>query len=153
MAQVIPAWLDDEEMAAWLALIGVVMRLENALDRQLRRDAGLTHFEYAVLVALSAEPERGLRMSALAAFTDAQLPRLSQVAARMEQRGLLTRHPDPADGRITVATLTKAGRTLVTASAPGHAAEVRRLVFDHLSRAQVRQLREIGNRISSALEH
>src|SRR3954469_16439595 len=100
-------------MAAWLALIGVVMRLENALDRQLRRDSGLTHFEYAVLVALSAEPRDGLRMSALAKFTDAQLPRLSQVAARMEQRGLLTRHPDPADGRITVATVTEAGVALV----------------------------------------
>jgi DNA-binding MarR family transcriptional regulator len=145
-------WLDDEEMAAWLALIGVVMRLENALDRQLRRDSGLTHFEYAVLVALSGEPERGLRMSALAEFVDAQLPRLSQVAGRLEQRGLLTRHPDPADGRITVARLTKAGRALVTASAPGHVAEVRRLVFGNLSRTQVRQLRDIGNRISSALE-
>ena len=147
-----PRWLDDEEMAAWLALIGVVMRLPNALDRQLRREAGLTHFEYAVLVALAREPERGMRMSALAAFVDAQLPRLSQVVGRLAQRGLLTRHADTADGRITVAVLTDAGLALVDASAPGHVAEVRRLVFDHLNRSQVRQLREIGNRIASALE-
>ncbi len=94
-------WLDETEMAAWLALIGVVVKLPGALDRQLQRDSGVSHFEYMVLIGLSEAPGRTLRMSALAEFTDAQLPRLSQVAGRLESRGLLTRCPDPTDGRAT----------------------------------------------------
>jgi DNA-binding MarR family transcriptional regulator len=144
-------WLDDTEMAAWLALIGVVVKLPGALDRQLQRDSGMSHFEYMVLISLSEAPGRTLRMSALAQFTDAQLPRLSQVAGRLEGRGLLTRRPDPGDGRATLASLTEAGLARVVAAAPGHAAEVRRLVLDRLTRAQLRQLREIGRRIETGL--
>lgn len=147
-----PPWLDDTEMAAWLALIGVVMKLPNALDRQLRRDCGLTHFEFVVLTGLSRSADRTLRLSVLAEFADAALPRLSQVADRLERRGLLTRRPDPADGRFTLATLTPAGAAEIEAAAPGHVTEVRRLVFDHLTNAQVRQLAAIGNRIEAALD-
>lgn len=39
-------WLDDEEIAAWVRLAAVLELLPAALDSQLRRDAGLTHFEY-----------------------------------------------------------------------------------------------------------
>ena len=146
-----PQWLDDEESEAWMALMGVLMRLPNALDRQLQRDTGLTHFEYGVLTALSQAPDRTMRLSVLAGLTDAQLPRLSQVVTRLEGRGLVTRRPDPQDGRSTLATLTKRGMDAVRASAPGHVAEVRRVVFDHLTRAQVRQLREIARRIGQGL--
>ena len=53
-------------------------------------------------------------MSVLAALADGSLPRLSQVVARLERRGLVRRHPDPDDGRYTLATLTDAGRAVVT---------------------------------------
>ena len=36
-----------------------------ALDAQLRRDAGISHFEYLVLALLSEAPGRTLRMSEL----------------------------------------------------------------------------------------
>lgn len=36
--------------------------------------------------------------------------------------------------------------------APGHVAEVRRLVFDALTKAQQRQLHAIGRRIVSAID-
>jgi len=40
----------------------------------------------------------------------------------------------------------------VTEAAPGHVEEVRRLVFDPLTKAQSRQLREIGRRIMRAID-
>lgn len=129
-----------------------MVRLPAELDRQLQRDANVTHFEYSVLAVLSEAPDRTLRMSTLAQFTEGQLPRLSQVAARLEKRGWLTRRPDPADGRYTLATLTDAGVDKVVDSAPGHVSAVRGFVFDALSKAQVRQLRQIGQRINQALE-
>ncbi|MFJ9154853.1 MarR family winged helix-turn-helix transcriptional regulator [Streptomyces sp. NPDC102270] len=143
-------WLNEEELHAWMALVGMVTKLPAAMDRQLQRDAGLTHFEYQVLVGLSRAPERTLRMSELADFTAGQLPRLSQVATRMERRGWLTRRPDPTDGRYTLAGLTDAGMAKLEASAPDHVTAVRHLVFDSLSPAQVRQMTQIARRIAQA---
>ena len=51
-----PRWLDAEERQAWLALASTLNRLPAALDAQLRRDAGITHFEYQVLAPLSGAP-------------------------------------------------------------------------------------------------
>jgi len=70
-----------------------------------------------------------------------------KVVARLEQRGWVFRTPDPADGRYTLATLTGKGQAKVTQAAPGHVQEVRRLVFDPLTKTQSRQLREISRRI------
>ncbi|GAA1878967.1 MarR family winged helix-turn-helix transcriptional regulator [Streptantibioticus ferralitis] len=146
-----PRWLNDEERESWLALVSMLIRLSAALDTQLQRDAGISHFEYQVLSGLSMSPERTLRMSELALFADGSLSRLSHVIKRLEKRGWVYRTPDPADGRYTLAVLTDAGWEKVVATAPGHVAEVRRLLFDPLTKAQQRQLREIGHRVNSAI--
>ena len=70
-------WLTKDELAAWVRLVAVVELLPGVLDSQLRREAGVTSFEYYVLAMLSESPERTLRMTALAAQTNATLPRLS----------------------------------------------------------------------------
>jgi len=147
-----PRWLDAEQGQAWLALASTLIRLPSALDAQLHRDAGIGHYEYQALAMLSQEPDRTLRMSVLAARTEGSLPRLSQVVARLEQRGWVRRSPDPADGRYTLAILTDEGWAKVTQAAPGHVEEVRRLVFDPLTKAQSRQLREICRRIMHAID-
>ncbi|HEY2058623.1 MAG TPA: MarR family transcriptional regulator [Amycolatopsis sp.] len=147
-----PRWLDAEEEQSWIALASTLIRLPAALDAQLRRDAGISHFEYQALAMLSQAPDGTLRMRVLAAQTEGSLPRLSQVVARLEQRGWVHRTPDPDDGRATLATLTDEGRAKVAEAAPGHVEEVRRLVLDPLTRTQSRQLREIGGRIMRAID-
>jgi DNA-binding MarR family transcriptional regulator len=147
-----PRWLDDEEWPAWIALVSMLMRLSSALDAQLQRDAGMSHFEYGVLAALSDAPERTLRMSSLAMLSDGSLPRLSQVVSRMEKRGWVRRTPDPTDGRYTLAILTDDGWAKVVDTAPGHVGAVRQYVFDSLTRAQIRQLTSIGNRVARAID-
>src|SRR5215831_1499961 len=146
-----PRWLDAEESQTWRALAKTLVRLPAALDAQLHRDAGISHFEYQVLALLSEVPSRTLRMSALATLAEGSLPRLSQVVARLEQRGWVRRTPDPADGRYTLAILTGQGQAKVTQAAPGHVQQVRRLVLDPLTKTQTRQLREIGRRITRAI--
>jgi len=147
-----PRWVDPEEQQAWRALASALIRLPAALDAQLHRDAGISHFEYQVLALLSEAPGRTLRMSVLATLAEGSLPRRSQVVARLEQRGWVRRTPDPADGRYTLATLTGQGQAKVTQAAPGHAQEVRRLVLDPLTKTQSRQLREISRRILRAID-
>ncbi|GII56155.1 MarR family transcriptional regulator [Planotetraspora thailandica] len=147
-----PRWLTEEEQEAWMALVSVLVRLPAALDRQLQRDAGISHFEYQVLAMLSTSPERTMRMSDLAETADGSLSRLSHVVSRLEKRGWIRRSPDPADGRYTLATLTEGGWDKVVASAPGHVEAVRDFVIDPLTKPQVRQLRDIGRRILNTVD-
>ena len=146
-----PRWLSAEEQQTWLSLVGVMTLLSPALDTQLQRDAGISHFEYQVLAMLSESPGRTARMSRLAALANGSLSRLSHVVSRLERPGWVERSPDPEDGRYTLARLTDAGWEKVVATAPGHVAEVRRLVFDPLTKAQQRQVREAGRRILHAI--
>ena len=122
------------------------------LDAQLRRDAGLSHFEYQVLAMLSETPDRRLRMTALAARTNATLPRLSHVVGRLEGRGLVERRPCPEDGRATNATLTDQGWAKVVATAPGHVAAVRHHVVDALTPTQIEQLNDIADALLDRID-
>ena len=144
-------WLDEAQTRAWIRLAGLTVHLPAALDAQLQRDAGMSHVEYQVMSWLSMNPGRTARMSQVADMANVSLSHLSRIASRLEGRGWLRRAPDPEDGRATLATLTEAGWDKVVATAPGHAEEVQRLVFDNLTAAQVRQLEQIGDRVLEAV--
>jgi DNA-binding MarR family transcriptional regulator len=145
-------WLTKDELAAWVRLVAVLELLPGVLDSQLRRDADLTNFEYYVLAMLSEAPNRTLRMTELAAQTNATLPRLSHVVRRLADRGLVERFPCPEDGRATNARLTTAGWRKVQASAPGHVTNVREHVIDALTPEQISQLTAITDAVLQRLD-
>lgn len=147
-----PRWLQGVERDAWLSLIGVIIRLPAALDTQLQRDAGLSHFEYTVMVNLSNAEGYVLRMSQLAGQCHSSLSRLSHVAARLERRGWLRRDPCPDDGRATLATLTPDGFAKLASAAPGHVEAVRAYVIDALDEDDLGRLHRIGEVILSRLD-
>ena len=142
-----PPWLSDDERDAWIRLVGVFIKLPAALDAQLQRDAGISHFEYMVLSRLSEASGQTLRMSDLAVLANGSLSRLSHVVTRLERRGWVRREACPGDGRYTNAVLTDEGMAKVEATAPGHVAAVRDLVIDALRPEQVEQLRDISQAI------
>lgn len=145
-------WLSSAEREAWLALLGVSALLPGGLDAQLRRDAGITTFDYLVLAMLSEAPEATLRMSELARVTNASLSRLSHVVAKLERKGWLRRHPCPDDGRVTLASLTEDGRRAIDRCTPGHLGAVRALVFDALDERDVDDLTRVGTKILRRLD-
>lgn len=145
-------WLDDQQLTLWVRMVSVLELLPSQLDSHLRRVAGLTYFDYYVLAMLSEAPDRTLPMSALAARTNATLPRLSHVARRLEDRGLLERTVSLSDRRVTIGRLTDGGWETVVATAPQHVAHVRRLVFDALSDEQVAQLSDITESLVAVLD-
>ncbi|QEO10449.1 MarR family winged helix-turn-helix transcriptional regulator [Protaetiibacter larvae] len=151
MTRLVPR-LDAEESAAWLSLVALLELLPSALDSQLQRDSELTHFEFAVLSFLRFSPDATLRMSDLAAGTNATLPRLSHVVSRLEKRGLVRRSPCAEDRRATNATLTDEGRRELIRATPGHIALVRQVVIEPLSREQLAQLADIATTIGRALD-
>ncbi len=132
--------MDAEQQRAWRAFLGATRLLEDALDRQLQRDAGLPHAYYQLLAMLSEAPGRSMRMSDLAALTQSSQSRLSHAVRRLEEAGWIERARDSGDRRVINARLTDAGMTVVEEAAPGHVEAVRTAVFDPLSDEQVRQL-------------
>ena len=147
-----PRWLNDEEEAAWRAFAAAMHKLQWALECQLERDSDLSFIEYHALARLSEEPDRTLRMSKLAALTNASLSRLSHLIKRLEGRGLVRREPDPEDGRFTNAILTEEGYQQLLASAPGHVETVRDLVIDAFSPDELRRLRVAAERVVSRID-
>ena len=145
-------WLTDDERVAWLRLVAVTMLLPGRLEAELKRDAGLSHFEYYVLAMISESEGKVLALSELASRTNSSLSRLSHVVGRLDDQGFLTRSTSPTDGRASIATLTDDGWTKVVASAPGHVEEVRAVVFDPLTARQVEELSEICARLLTTLD-
>ena len=147
-----PRWLSPSELNAWLPLGGLLLKLPAALDAQMQRDSGLSHFEYLVLANLSEAPGRTRRMSELAMLANGSLSRLSHVVKRLEGRGWVQRRPCPGDGRYTNAVLTGDGWQKVVASAPGHVEAVRTLVLDALTEDELEELGGIARRILGRLD-
>ena len=145
-------WLDEDEQRTWRSFLATSELLYAALDRQLQRDAGITHASYIVLAMLSEAPDRSLRMSDLAVRANSSPSRLSHAVARLEARGWVRREPAPKDGRGTVAVLTDAGWQMLAETAPGHVTAVREHLFDQLSQDQVRALGDICTIVLDGLD-
>lgn len=147
-----PRWLNQRERDAWLAFAGLLLKLPHALDSAMRRNTGLSHFEYLVLSALSESAGRTRPMSELAALANASLSRLSHVVAKLEERGWVRRASCASNGRLVMATLTDDGYAEVVATAPRHLDAVRALVIDALDDGQLDQLAAISRCILAAIE-
>ena len=132
-------WLNDTEQRAWRALIALVQVELPKLESSFR-DFDLLHVEYGLLVALSEAQDDVLRMTALAEAANVSQSRLSHRMRRLVERGLIEQRQCTDDGRVTYATLTPVGRSLIEEAAPRHVEDVRGLVFDSLTDEQTAAL-------------
>jgi DNA-binding MarR family transcriptional regulator len=139
-----PRWLDDEEQRAWRGWLDLNAQLAAILHRNLQSTSGLSLPDYDVLVALTDVPERSLRMFELGARLGWEKSRVSKQVSRMAARGLVQRRESPDDRRGALVDLTDLGLSAIRAAAPAHVELVRRLVFDGLSRTEVRSLAAIS---------
>ncbi len=69
-------------------------------------DVGVPRSEAGILARLEEAPRR---IGALAEAESLAQPTVTLIVQRLEQLGLVTRQPDPADGRATLISLTPAG--------------------------------------------
>ena len=140
IAETAPRWLNEDERRMWVRLVAFTLLLPGAVETQLKRDAGLTFFEYHVLAMLSEAEGRTLLMSELALWTNSSPSRLSHVVTRLEKQGWIRREACATDGRSINAVLTDEGFAHLAEHAPEHVEQVRRLVFDHLAEGDVAAL-------------
>ena len=144
-------WLDEGEQQAWRATLEATIRLLDRLNDDLKSQSGLTLDDYEVLVFLSEQPERRLRMSDLAESIISSRSRLTYRVDRLEARGLVCRQACPEDGRVVYAVLTDAGLAALSAAAPGHVGSVRANLLDHFDRDEFVRLGEWMERLAAHL--
>jgi DNA-binding MarR family transcriptional regulator len=120
--------VDPSSMAVFARLTRAHLAATRAIEATLGRH-GLNRGEFDLLASLrrSSSPYRlspGDLARAMVLSPAATTNRLQ----RLEERGLVVRRPDPADGRFGVVELTEAGRTLVDAAVSDHVATLDRLL-------------------------
>jgi DNA-binding MarR family transcriptional regulator len=104
-----PSATSDPELAARLRL--AITRLA----RKLRQESGAGTDISPTLTSALATLERSgpLTPSALADAEGIARPTATRVVAKLEERGLVSRASDPADGRVSRVEATREGRALL----------------------------------------
>ena len=140
---------NEEELAAWRALLEVHQRLTADMDATLRSEHGLPLQWYDVLVQL-IEAGEPLRMHELADRTLFSRTECTRVVARMEAAGLVTKERDSADGRGVYAAITPEGRAAFRRAARTHLADIQRSFAAHLSDEEAATIASAFERIVAA---
>lgn len=99
--------------------------------------------DYGILVTLVGEPGRRQRMSRLRDQRMLTPSGITRAVARLEERGLVGREPDPADGRAFFATLTPKGVKELRRAQHAHHAIVRELYLRRLDDRELAQLAKL----------
>ncbi|ONI82694.1 MarR family transcriptional regulator [Saccharothrix sp. ALI-22-I] len=138
-------------MRAWRNYVVGAAMLADRLHRELQDGHGVSLSDYEVLVRLSEQPGRRMRMSQLADEVASSKSRVSHQVARMEREGLLLRRECPEDGRGVFAQLTDKGMTLLEGSAPTHVQGVREHMIDLLTRDEQEVVAKVFDRVITHL--
>lgn len=107
-------WPDeDADVYASMRAVTSIMRahqiLQASLDAVLR-PFGITFSRYEALVLLTHSQDGALPLSKLGERLQVHATSVTNVVDRLEAAGLVTREPNPRDGRGTLAVITDAGR-------------------------------------------
>ena len=108
-------WEDHgwEDEAPAMAVVTSIMRVQQILltraDRVLR-PLGLTFARYELLMLLSFSRREALPLGKIGERLQVRAASVTSAVDRLERDGLVTRAPNPDDGRGTLARLTPAGR-------------------------------------------
>ncbi|HWS34362.1 MAG TPA: MarR family transcriptional regulator [Actinoplanes sp.] len=138
--------MSADEDRAWRAFRRVMVAVQAGTARDLAT-AGLSEPDYEVLSTLSERPGHTSTLGEQADKMGWSRSRLSRHATRMEARGLLSRAPDPADGRGCLLTLSGPGLLALENAAPVHVASVRHHLIDRLTPDDLAALERIAERL------
>src|SRR5580693_6112912 len=98
-----------------MATVTSIMRLQQIFlaraDAELR-PFGLTFARYEVLMLLSFSTTGSLPLGIIGERLQVNAASVTNAVNRLEAQGLVERHPNPQDGRGTLAALTEPGRRL-----------------------------------------
>ncbi|MGF3056101.1 MarR family winged helix-turn-helix transcriptional regulator [Microbacterium sp. YY-01] len=118
--------MSDRQLAvqAWESLFRAQHELFVAMKATDFDDADLSLAEYDVLLTVVRAPQATARLRDVTANMLISQPSVSRLVDRMVTRGLVTKHPDPEDGRGSLVTATPEGVHSFRAIAAVHAATI-----------------------------
>lgn len=127
------------------------MRAHATLNREFAKDpvwGQASMREYDVLYTLA---KAGCSLSQSDLVNDVLLsqPALSRMLARMEEKGLVKRFPDPRDRRSAQIQLTERGRELQRAIGRAHSRQIADALGSALTLDQIRQLESICDALAA----
>ncbi|MGW1126052.1 MarR family winged helix-turn-helix transcriptional regulator [Streptomyces sp. NPDC002526] len=140
-------WLTPDEERDWRAYLRMVTTVQAHTAHDLAA-LGLSEPDYEVLSTLSERTDGTSTLHEQATKMGWSRSRLSRHASRMEARDLISRSPDPADGRGCLLALTPTGRQTLREAAPHHVASVRRHFVDRLTPEELTALGRIARKLS-----
>lgn len=141
------SWLSADEDRAWRAFRRLTITVQAGTARDLAA-IGLSEADYEVLSTLSESPDHTSSLGAQADKMAWSRSRLSRHASRMEQRGLVERVPDPADGRGCLLVLTRHGLEVLENAVPAHVSSVRRHLIDRLDAEDLAALERVADKVT-----
>lgn len=96
------------------ALAGALRDAVGRLGRRMRAERADTELSLGQLAALRTLDHHGpMTPTELAAHEKVQPPSMTKIVARLEERGYLTRSPDPRDRRQVMVVASPAGRAML----------------------------------------
>lgn len=143
-------WLNDTEMRAWRGYVETIEEINIRLEAALASHQ-LTLGDYQVLVFLSEQEDRRMRMCDLATMLHLSPSGLTRRLDGLVKAGFVSREPNPRDRREMLAVLTPSGFRKLEHAAPDHVDSVRAYMLDHLSAKQVEQLGDIFAALKTGL--
>ena len=129
-----------DRVAAWRALLLAHSRAVRAIERDLDSSETVSLGWYDVLLELDAAEDGRLRMQELGVRTVLSRTRVSRIVTELEAAGLVERHPDPDDGRASLAVITDQGRRARRATAPVYLDSIEQHFTSHLTDAEQRTI-------------
>jgi DNA-binding MarR family transcriptional regulator len=143
-------WLTSTEMRAWRGYVETIDEINIRLEAALA-DHQLTMGDYQVLVFLSEQDDRRMRMCDLATMLHLSPSGLTRRLDGLVTSGFVSREPNPRDRREMLAVLTPSGFRKLESAAPDHVDSVRTYVLDHLTTKQIEQLGDIFDSLKKGL--
>ena len=133
-------------VSAWESLF----RAQVAVMRSLAAgfpSHGISFNEYDVMVNLSRQPARRIRLRELNQHVLLTQPSVSRLIDRLVVRGYVDKVTDPHDGRGAIVALTESGYALFRRVAVAHMGTITDRFDDVLSDAELAQLTQLCDRL------
>lgn len=143
----------DHDVAAWRALLLAQNAVLKAIEADLAAAGQIPLTWYDVLLELNAAPQRRLRIQQLADRVVLSRTRVSRLVDELVTTGLVERLPDPADGRASLASITRQGRAALRKAAPVYLAGIERYFTRHLGQKEKQTLTAALGKVISAQSH
>ena len=131
---------------AWARLLRGYAAATRALNAQLLRDHGLTVNDYEALLLLANAENESLRRTDLARDLELTASGVTRLLDGLEAAGLVRKGHCAADGRVSYAVLTDAGRTKLEQASCSHLVAIDEL-FERYSGEELETLAELLGRL------